>query len=307
MLNDIQKHILQAVADMAQIPDGAVNIRTDGQKAFRQNSEHIAITSKQDKDGIDIRIAPGTKDESVHIPVVLTQSGFHDMVYNDFFVGEGADVTIVAGCGIHNCGDCDSEHDGIHTFYVGKNAKVRYIEKHYGEGEGRGKRVLNPQTVLYLEEGAQVTLETSQIRGVDDTKRYTRAELNGADAEITVQEKLLTHGAQNAVSEMDIILNGKNTKTQVISRSVAQEDSTQVFYPRVQGNNACFGHVQCDSIIMGDAKVRSIPEIACNHVDASLIHEAAIGKIAGEQILKLMTLGLSHEEAEQKILDGFLR
>ena len=307
MLNDIQKHILQAVADMAQIPDGAVNIRTDGQKAFRQNSEHITITSKQDKDGIDIRIAPGTKDESVHIPVVLTQSGFHDMVYNDFFVGEGADVTIVAGCGIHNCGDCDSEHDGIHTFYVGKNAKVRYIEKHYGEGEGRGKRVLNPQTVLYLEEGAQVTLETSQIRGVDDTKRYTRAELNGADAEITVQEKLLTHGAQNAVSEMDIILNGKNTKTQVISRSVAQEDSTQVFYPRVQGNNACFGHVQCDSIIMGDAKVRSIPEIACNHVDASLIHEAAIGKIAGEQILKLMTLGLSHEEAEQKILDGFLR
>lgn len=307
MLNEIQKHILQTVADMAAIPDGAVNIRTDGQKAFRQNSQHITITSKQDKDGIDIRIAPGTKNESVHIPVVLTQSGFHDLVYNDFYVGEGADVTIVAGCGIHNCGDCDSQHDGIHTFYVGKNAKVRYIEKHYGEGEGSGKRVLNPQTILYLEEGAQVTLETSQIRGVDDTKRYTRAELNGADAEITVQEKLLTHGDQQAVSEMDIILNGENSKTQVVSRSVAQDASSQIFYPRVQGNNACFGHVQCDSIIMGHAKVRSIPEIACNHVDASLIHEAAIGKIAGEQILKLMTLGLTHEEAEQKILDGFLR
>ena len=307
MLNEIQKHILQTVADMAAIPDGAVNIRTDGQKAFRQNSQHITITSKQDKDGIDIRIAPGTKNESVHIPVVLTQSGFHDLVYNDFYVGEGADVTIVPGCGNHNCGDCDSQHDGIHTFYVGKNAKVRYIEKHYGEGEGSGKRVLNPQTILYLEEGAQVTLETSQIRGVDDTKRYTRAELNGADAEITVQEKLLTHGDQQAVSEMDIILNGENSKTQVVSRSVAQDASSQIFYPRVQGNNACFGHVQCDSIIMGHAKVRSIPEIACNHVDASLIHEAAIGKIAGEQILKLMTLGLTHEEAEQKILDGFLR
>lgn len=307
MLNDIQKKILQTVADMAEIPAGAVNIRTDGQKTFRQNSEHISITSKQDKDGIDIRIAPGTKNESVHIPVVLTQSGFHDLVYNDFFVGEGADVTIVAGCGIHNCGDCDSQHDGIHTFYVGKNAKVRYIEKHYGEGDGSGKRVLNPQTILYLDEGAQVTLETSQIRGVDDTKRYTRAELNGAGAEITIQEKLLTHGDQKAESEMDVFLNGEDSKTQVVSRSVAQDASSQIFYPRVQGNNACFGHVQCDAIIMGQARVRAIPEITCNHVDASLIHEAAIGKIAGEQILKLMTLGLTHEEAEQKILDGFLR
>lgn len=307
MLNDVQKKILQTVADMAEIPAGAVNIRTDGQKTFRQNSAHISITSKQDKDGIDIRIAPGTKNESVHIPVVLTKSGFHDLVYNDFYVGEGADVTIVAGCGIHNCGDCDSEHDGIHTFYVGKNARVRYIEKHYGEGEGSGKRVLNPQTILYLEDGAQVTLETSQIRGVDDTRRYTRAELNGAGAEITIQEKLLTHGEQNAESEMDVFLNGEDTKTQVVSRSVAQDGSSQIFYPRVQGNNACFGHVQCDAIIMGQARVRAIPEITCNHVDASLIHEAAIGKIAGEQILKLMTLGLTHEEAEQKILDGFLR
>lgn len=307
MLNEIQKKILQTVADMAEIPAGAVNIRSDGQKEYRHNTEHIVIESKQDKDGIDIKIAPGTKNEAVHIPVVLTKSGLHDMVYNDFFVGEGADVTIVAGCGIHNCGSCDSQHDGIHTFYVGKNAKVRYIEKHYGEGDGAGKRILNPQTILYLEEGAQVTLETSQIRGVDDTKRYTKAVLNGADSEITIQEKLLTHGSQHAVSEMDVFLNGQNSKTQVVSRSVAQEDSSQIFYPRVQGNTACFGHVQCDAIIMGNAKVRAIPEITCNHVDASLIHEAAIGKIAGEQILKLMTLGLSHEEAEQRILDGFLR
>ena len=306
MLNDIQKSILQTVSDMVSIPDGAVNIRLDGQKEFRQNSEHIQIVSKTDKDGIDIRIAPFTKSENVHIPVILSKSGFHDLVYNDFFVGEGADVTIVAGCGIHNCGDCDSEHDGIHTFYVGKNAKVTYVEKHYGEGEGSGKRILNPQTILYLEEGASVTLETVQIRGVDDTKRYTKAVV-GENAEIVIQEKLLTHVAQKAESEMDVFLNGEGARTRVVSRSVAQDDSVQIFYPRVEGNCPCFGHVSCDAIIMGRAKVRAIPEITCNHVDAGLIHEAAIGKIAGEQILKLMTLGLTAEEAEEKILEGFLR
>ena len=307
MLNEIQEKILAIVADMKGTGEGAVNIRSDGRKAFRRNTEHIVIESKTDKDGIDIHIAPFTKNESVHIPVVLTKTGFSDLVYNDFFVGEGADVTIVAGCGIHNCGDCDSEHDGIHTFYVGKNAKVKYIEKHYGEGEGSGKRILKPQTILYLEEGASVTLETSQLRGVDDTKRYTKAECRGADSEIIIRENLLTHGEQHAVSEMDVFLNGENSKVQVVSRSVAQERSSQVFYPRVEGNSKCFGHVQCDAIIMDKAKVRAIPEIICNHVDASLIHEAAIGRIAGEQILKLMTLGLSAEEAEQKILEGFLR
>ena len=295
MLNELQEKILSIVADMKGTGEGAVNIRSDGRKAFRRNTDHIVIESKTDKDGIDIRIAPFTKDESVHIPVILTESGFRDM------------VPIVAGCGIHNCGDCDSQHDGIHTFHVGKNAKVKYIEKHYGEGEGGGKRILNPQTILYLEEGASVILETSQIRGVDDTKRYTRAECNGAHSEIVIREKLLTHGGQHAVSEMDVFLNGEDTKTQVISRSVAQDSSSQIFYPRVQGNNLCFGHVQCDAILMGNAKVRAIPEITCNHVDASLIHEAAIGRIAGDQILKLMTLGLSAQEAEEKILEGFLR
>lgn len=307
MLNDIQKHILEIVADMKNgAAEGAVNIRTDGKKAYRSNSKNITIESKTDKDGIDIRIAPGTKGEKVHIPVVLTESGFRDKVYNDFFIGEGAEVDIVAGCGIHNCGDCDSEHDGVHTFYVGKNAKVTYSEKHYGEGEGSGKRILNPETVLYLEEGATVTLETSQIKGVDDTKRYTKAVL-GKNAEIIVQEKLLTHGDQKAESEMDVFLNGEGARTRVISRSVAQDDSVQIFYPRVEGNCQCFGHVSCDAIIMGNAKVRAIPEITCNHVDAGLIHEAAIGKIAGDQLLKLMTLGLTAEEAEEKILEGFLR
>ncbi len=307
MLNDVQKHILEIVADMAGIPDGAVNIRSDGKKAFRQNSEHITITSKTDRDGIDIRIAPFTKDENVHIPVVLTESGRHDMVYNDFYVGEGAEVRIVAGCGIHNCGDCNSEHDGIHTFYLEKNARVTYIEKHYGEGEGSGKRILNPQTVVYLAEGASITMETSQIAGVDDTKRYTKCVAQGAGAEILITEKLLTHDDQRAESEMDVILDGEGSRTRVISRSVAKDGSTQIFYPRVQGNAKCFGHVSCDAIIMGEAKVRAIPEISCNHVDASLIHEAAIGRIAGEQLLKLQTLGLTAEEAEEKILEGFLR
>ena len=307
MLNEVQKHILEVIADLKDTGKGAMNIRSDGKKLLRRNTDTIRIESKTDKDGIDIHIAPFTKNESVHIPVVLTENGFHDKVYNDFFIGEGADVTIIAGCGIHSCGDCDSSHEGIHTFHIGKNARVKYVEKHYGEGEGSGKRILNPQTVLYLEEGANVTLETAQIRGVDDTKRYTKAQCRGAGSEIILRENLLTHGNQKAVSEMDVFLNGFDSKVQVISRSVAQEQSTQIFYPRVEGNTKCFGHVQCDAIIMGNAKVRAIPEITCNHVDASLIHEAAIGRIAGEQILKLMTMGLSAEEAEEKILEGFLR
>lgn len=307
MLTDVQKHILQTVADMTSMPKGAVNIRSDGQKEYRQNSEHIEIISKTDKDGIDVRVKPFTRHEDVHIPVILTKSGFHDLVYNDFFIGEGAEVTIVAGCGIHNCGDCDSQHDGVHTFYVGKSAVVTYVEKHYGEGEGSGKRILNPQTIVYLEEGAKIILQTSQIAGVDDTKRYTRVEANGEGSEVQITERLLTHGAQHAVSEMDVILNAPGSRTRVISRSVAKEQSTQLFYPRVQGNAPCFGHVSCDAIIMNEAKVRAIPEISCNHVDAALIHEAAIGRIAGEQLLKLETLGLTPEQAEEKILEGFLR
>ena len=305
MLNDIQKSILKTVSDMTGIPDGAVNIRLDGQKAFRQNSEHIQIVSKTDKDGIDIKIAPFTKSENVHIPVVLSRAGFHDMVYNDFFVGEGADVTIVAGCGIHNCGDCDSEHDGIHTFYIGKNAKVHYIEKHYGEGDGSGARVMNPTTVVYLDEGASIQMETVQIRGIDSTVRKTKI-ICGKGAEAIVTERLLTHGKQLAESDMEIELNGEDSRGRVISRSVAQDESKQVFRPVVVGNNKCFGHVQCDSIIMGKATIESVPAISANSTDAQLIHEAAIGKIAGDQLLKLQTLGLTEEEAEDTILKGFL-
>ena len=305
-MNTIDSHLLKEIADLERVPQGAYNIRKNGQLEGRNNSAHITIESKTDKPGIDIRIAPHTKNESVHIPVIVTQTGLKDLVYNDFYIGEGCDVDIVAGCGIHNSGCETAEHDGIHTFYVGKGAKVRYVEKHYGEGEGTGARILNPHTIVYLEEGASIQLETVQIRGVDSTKRYTKVVLD-ADAEAVVTERLLTHGQQFAESKMDVVMNGEGARTQVISRSVAQDESVQVFYPQVEGNAQCFGHVQCDSIIMGKAKVSSIPAIVANHMDAQLIHEAAIGRIAGEQILKLMTLGLTEEEAEGRILDGFLQ
>ena len=307
-LKKVDMSLLHTIADMDGLPAaGAFNIRRNGQGVARQSSENITIEPKSGKPGIDIYIKPFTKGEEVHIPVIITESGINDKVYNDFYVGEGADVLIVAGCGIHNCGGEKTEHDGIHRFFIGKNAKVKYVEKHYGEGEGTGKRILNPQTIVYLEEGASIVMDTSQIGGVDDTTRYTKCEANGANSEVQINEKLLTAGDQHAVSEMDVILNGAGARTRVVSRSVAKEQSTQVFYPRVQGNAPCFGHVSCDSIIMGAAKVRSIPEISCNHVDATLMHEAAIGKIAGEQLLKLETLGLTPEEAEEKILEGFLR
>ena len=305
-MNSIDSHLLREIADLERVPQGAYNIRKNGKLEGRNNSSNITIESKEDKPGIDIRIAPHTRNESVHIPVIVTQTGLKDLVYNDFYIGEGCDVDIVAGCGIHNSGCETAEHDGIHTFYVGKNAKVRYVEKHYGEGEGTGQRILNPHTIVYLEEGASIQLETVQIRGVDSTKRYTKVVLD-AGAEAVVTERLLTHGQQFAESKMDVVLNGEGAKTQVISRSVAQDESVQVFYPQVEGNAQCFGHVQCDSIIMSKAKISSIPAIVANHMDAQLIHEAAIGKIAGDQILKLMTLGLTEEEAEQKILDGFLQ
>ena len=305
-MNTIDSHLLKEIADLERVPQGAYNIRKNGKLEGRSNSANIVIESKSDKPGIDIHIAPNTRNESVHIPVIVTETGLKDLVYNDFFIGENCDVDIVAGCGIHNSGCETAQHDGIHTFYVGKNARVRYVEKHYGEGEGTGARILNPHTIIYLEEGANIQLETVQIRGVDSTKRYTKVEL-AAGAEAVVTERLLTHGKQFAESKMDVIMKGEGAKTQVISRSVAQDESVQVFYPQVEGDAPCFGHVQCDSIIMDHAKVSSIPAIVANHMDAQLIHEAAIGKIAGDQLLKLMTLGLTEEEAEQKILDGFLR
>lgn len=300
--------LLKEIADLEKTPQGAYNIRRNGQLDSRGNTANIQILTKTEpgKSGIDIHIKPGTVRESVHIPVIISETGLSEMVYNDFFIGDGCDVDIIAGCGIHNTGCETSQHDGVHTFHVGKGSKVRYVERHYGEGPGSGKRIMNPQTVVYLEEGASIAMETTQIRGVDSTKRETKI-FAGPGAEAVVTEKLLTHGDQSAESDMEIILEGEDATGRVISRSVAQDSSQQVFYPKMTGNGRCFGHVQCDSIIMGEARVSSIPAIVANSVDAQLIHEAAIGRIAGDQILKLMTLGLTEEEAEEKILDGFLQ
>ena len=298
--------LLREIADLEGTPKGAYNIRKNGKLDSRASTANIEIVSKEDKSGIDIHIKDGTVRQSVHIPVIITETGLDELVYNDFFIGKDCDVVIVAGCGIHNSGCDTSQHDGVHTFYIGKNSRVKYVEKHYGEGEGTGERIMNPQTVVYLEKGASIQLDTTQIRGVDSTKRYTKVVVKEG-GEAVINEKLLTHDRQHATSEMDIILAGADSKGRVISRSVAQDTSEQVFYPRMIGDAAGFGHVQCDSILMGQAKIQSIPAITANHPDAQLIHEAAIGRIAGDQILKLMTLGLTEEEAEEEILHGFLR
>lgn len=306
MIDEIGKSLLKEVADLDALPVGAYNVRVNGESSERNTTANIDIVSKTDKSGIDIIIKPGTKNESVHIPVILSQSGMKEMVYNDFYVGEDCDVTIVAGCGIHNRGGGDSAHDGLHRFFVGKNAKVRYVEKHYGEGDGRGKRVMNPTTEVHLEEGASMILEATQISGIDDTLRKTIATL-AENATLEVQEKVLTTGEQNAVSEFVADLNGDGSSCNIVSRTVARDKSTQHFSSTLNGNAACSGHTECDSIIMDSAKVSASPQLTAADVDASLIHEAAIGKIAGEQLLKLMTLGLTEQEAEERIVSGFLK
>ena len=305
-MDAIQKSLLEQVAGLHEVPEGAYNIRANGQKAGRNTTANIDIVTKTDKDGIDIIIKPGTKHESVHIPVVLSMSGLKDMVYNDFFIGEDSDVTIVAGCGIHNCGVQSSEHSGIHTFHVGKNARVRYVEKHYAEGDGSGENVMNPTTVVELDEGGYMEMETTQIKGVDSTVRSTTAKL-GPRSTLIIKEKVMTHGKQLAKSDFTVDLDGEGCHTNVISRSVARGQSKQIFLARINGNAACYGHSECDAIIMDEGTVSAIPEVTANCLDAQLVHEAAIGKIAGEQLTKLMTLGLTEKEAEEQIVNGFLK
>ncbi|MDD7537414.1 MAG: SufD family Fe-S cluster assembly protein [Oscillospiraceae bacterium] len=305
-MTEIDQALLEKIADLTGKPVGAFNIRKDSGCEARQSTEHIEITPKTDgKEGIDIRVKDGTRGETCHIPVIISKTGVTEMVYNDFYIGENCDVDIIAGCGIHNSGCNESRHDGVHTFHIGKNSRVHYAEKHYGEGDGEGKNIMNPQTVVYLDEGASIQMETVQIRGIDSTRRYTKL-VCGKDAEAVITERLLTHGHQHAESDMVIELNGEDSRGRVISRSVAQDESKQVFRPVVIGNDRCFGHVQCDSIIMGSARIESVPAITANSTEAQLIHEAAIGKIAGDQLLKLQSLGLTEEEAEDTILKGFL-
>ncbi|NCC87000.1 MAG: SufD family Fe-S cluster assembly protein [Clostridia bacterium] len=305
-LKNVDKGILEEIADLKGSPSGAYNIRRNGEGMVRHSTENIIIEPKKDKPGIDVTIKPNTKGETVHIPVIITETGVNDVVYNDFFIGENADVSIVAGCGIHNCGSETSQHDGIHSFYIGKNAKLKYIEKHYGDGDGKGERVLNPTTIVEVGEGAYCEMEMVQIKGVDSTVRETKATV-AAGGKIVMIEKLMTHGNQFARSNMEISLDGEDSAAQIISRTVGKGNSEQIFYPKAIGNNRCKAHVQCDSIIMDNAKISSIPAIAANHTDAQIIHEAAIGKINNDQLVKLQTFGMDEEEAENVILQGFLK
>jgi len=305
-MDEIQKRLLNEVAGLHEIPEGAYNLRANGETAARNTTANIDIKTKEDSNGIDIIIKDNTINESVHIPVVLSASGLSEKVYNDFYVGKNCDILIVAGCGIDNCGNQDSEHDGIHRFFIGENSRVRYVEKHYGSGNGSGKRILNPVTEVYIEEGGSVEMEMVQIKGVDSTDRTTIAELK-KDAKLVVRERLMTHEDQQAFSIYKVSLNGENSSADVISRSVAKDTSYQKFDACIVGNAPCSGHTECDSIIMDSGRILAVPSLEANDVDAMLVHEAAIGKIAGDQLIKLMTLGLSEQEAEEQIINGFLK
>ncbi len=305
-LDEIKKNLLREVSDLHGVPAGAYNIRENGESVGRVSTENIEIAPRKEGDGIRITVRPGTKNESVHIPVIISKAGLTEAVFNDFYIGENADVMIVAGCGIHNAGDEKSEHSGIHTFHVGRGAHVRYVEKHYGDGDGTGGRVMNPTTVIVLEEDASLEMETTQIKGIDSTVRKTDATL-AAGASLVVREKIMTHGTQYAETDFTVTLAGEGSAADLVSRSVAKDASSQLFRSRIVGDAACTGHTECDAILMDEGHVTAIPELTANHIDASLIHEAAIGKIAGEQLIKLMTLGLTEAEAEEQIISGFLK
>lgn len=304
-MNELEKKLLREIAELDSLPVGAYNIRKDGATAERSTTANIDIVTKSDKDGIDITVKSGTKNESLHIPVIMLASGVKETVYNDIYVGDDCNITVVAGCGIHNSGCGDSAHDGIHRFFIGKNSTVRYVEKHYGSGDGEGKRIMNPVTVAELAEGARFEIESTQIGGVDDTERETKVKLDKG-ATLTVKEKIMTENDQRATTAFTVDLNGDGSSAHVVSRSVARDESVQRFKSTVNGNAACIGHTECDAIIMDNAKVYAVPEVIAANVNAELIHEAAIGKIAGEQLIKLMTLGLSEKEAEEQIINGFL-
>ncbi len=305
-INDIDKSLLDEISNLENIPKGAYNIRKNGKGIERKVTENVNIVTKTDKPGIDIFVKENTKFEFIHIPVIITESGLTDVVYNDFYIGKNATAYIVAGCGIHNDNHQKTQHDGIHRFFLEEGAKVTYVEKHYGEGSGDGKRILNPVTEVYLKPGSSMEMQSSQIKGVDSTIRETKGELS-ENTNFVVSEKIMTHGNQFAKTIFNVTLNGENSSTHVTSRSVATENSEQFFVSKIYGNTKCFAHSECDAIIKDNAKVTATPEIIANNVEANLIHEAAIGKIAGEQLTKLMTLGLSEKEAEDQIINGFLK
>ncbi len=304
--DQFELEMLKEVAGLYAVPEGAYNFRVNGKAVGRNSSANIDVDSREDGKGLKITIKPGTKNESVHIPVIISKTGHKEDVYNDFYIGDDSDVLIIAGCGIYNCGGQDSVHNGIHRFFVGKNAKVKYVEKHYGMGQARGGKILNPTTEVFAGEGSEVEMDLEQIKGVDDTKRVTKGELCD-NSKLIVRERIMTHGRQTANSDINVELKGKESTVDIVSRAVAQDMSKQNFKLNIIGDNKCRGHSECDAIIMDKARVNAIPSLDARSVDAELIHEAAIGKIAGEQIDKLMTLGLTQAEAESKIINGFLK
>ena len=305
-MNKIDKELLYVISDIEGKLSGAYNIRKNGKGIERKVTNNIDIINKEDKPGIDVIVKENTKNETVHIPVIITESGITDIVYNDFYIGKNADVIILAGCGIHNDHNEASRHDGIHRFFLEEGAHVKYIEKHYGEGKGTGEKILNPVTEIVLKKGAVLEMESVQIKGVDSSIRETKGKLD-EDTNLVIVEKIMTHDEQFAKTIFDVKLNGENASTHVTSRSVATDNSTQEFVSKIHGNSKCFAHVECDAIVKDSAKVKAVPAINANNVEANLIHEAAIGKIAGEQLTKLMTLGLSEKEAEEQIIKGFLK
>lgn len=304
-MNRIDKSLLEKISALHNISLGAVNIRKNGEVVKRENSAEIEIVPKKNKSGIDVFIKPNVKNKAVHIPVIITEGGIDDLVFNDFFVGENAFVTIVAGCGIHNTSSDTSRHNGIHSFHLEKGAHVRYIERHIGEGNGKGGKILNPTTKIFQKENSTLEIETLQLKGVTSSARKTVATL-GKGAFLRIQENILTENDNTATTDFKVTLNGENSKVEVVSRSVAKGKSVQKFQSNLVGKASCFGRVECDGILLDDARIVSVPMIDAVSKDASLTHEASIGKIAGDELVKLMTLGLNEKEAEDVIIKGFL-
>lgn len=304
-LNTVTEEILKEITDWDGIFSGAYSLREDGECLSFQNSDNIRIVKKTDKPGIDIYISDKAKNETVYIPACVTKSDVDDLVYNDFHVKEGADVTIVAGCGVHTDSEEGSKHNGIHRFFLEKNSHVVYKEKHIGIGKGEGKRTINPVTHMYLDENSVLEMETLQLRGVDESVRDTKGVLKKG-AKLIIHESLLTDNNEYAKTVFDVAMEGEDSSVDLISRSVAKGNSLQSYESKITGNCRCSGHSECDAILADNGRVIASPALDAGNIDALLIHEAAIGKIAGEQIIKLMTLGLSEEEAEERIIAGFL-
>ena len=283
----------------------AMNIREDAQTCQRRNSENVIITGLKDNTGLKIHVLSSAKGEEVFIPAIVTKSNITDEVRNDFYIDSGAEVIIQAGCALHTDGNGESTHNGNHHFYIGEGAKVTYNEKHFGEGTN-AKKTISPSNVIVLEKNAYLKMDTIQTDGVSYTNRTTKATVK-AGARLEINERIQTQNDQQSISNIDIDAIGDGASIDIVSRSVAKDDSVQTLKTNITANSVCTGHSECDTILVGNGKATSIPALVANNPKASLVHEAAIGRISQQQIEKLQTLGLDEEEAEHYIIKGFLR